>query len=79
MKLKVSTSWNVRNVFQRVFFSFFERRNFPPDVGVMSRSGSIPKEISQKSTLDYKEVFYELVNQNEIRINMTPIKEDPNT
>ena len=34
--------------------------------------------ISKKSTLDYKEVHGELVNQNEIKIKMTARKEDLN-
>ena len=44
----------------------------------MGRGGSRRKQISKKSTLDYKEVYAELVNQNEIPIKMTPAREDPN-
>ena len=44
----------------------------------MTRGGSRRKEISKKSTLDYKEVYGELVNQNEIPIKMTATKEDLN-
>ena len=42
------------------------------------RGGSRRKEISKKSTLNYKEVYDELVNQNEIPIKMTATKEDLN-
>ena len=44
----------------------------------MARGGSRRKEISKKSTLNYKEVYDELVNQNEIPIKMTATKEDLN-
>ena len=44
----------------------------------MARGGSRRKEISKKSTLDYKKVYEELVNQNEIPIKMTATKEDLN-
>ena len=44
----------------------------------MTRGGSRRKEISKKSTLDYKEVYDQLVNQNEIPIKMTATKEDLN-
>ena len=44
----------------------------------MARGGSRYKEISKKSTLDYMEVYDELVNQNEIPIKMTATKEDLN-
>ena len=43
-----------------------------------TRGGSGRKEISKKSTLHYKEVYEELVNQNEIPIKMTATKEDLN-
>ena len=46
--------------------------------GEMARGGSRRKEISKKSTLNYKEVYDELVNQNEIPIKMTATKEDLN-
>ena len=44
----------------------------------MGRGGSRRKLISKKSTLDYKEVYAELVNQNEIPIKMTAAREDLN-
>ena len=44
----------------------------------MARGGSRRKEISKKSTLNYKEVYDELVNQNEIPIKMIATKEDLN-
>ena len=44
----------------------------------MARGGSRRKEISKKSTLDYKKVYEELVNQNELSIKMTATKEDLN-
>ena len=44
----------------------------------IGRDGSRRKEISKKSTLDYKEVYDELVNQNENPIKMTATKEDLN-
>ena len=44
----------------------------------MARGVSRRKEISKKSTLDYKEVYDELVNKNEISIKMTVTKEDLN-
>ena len=44
----------------------------------MTRGGSRRKDISKKSTLDYKEVYDQLVNQNEIPIKMTATKEDLN-
>ena len=44
----------------------------------MARGGSRHKVISKKSTLDYKEVYDELVNQNEIPIKMKATKEDLN-
>ena len=34
------------------------------------------KETGKKSTLDYKEMYDELVNQNEIPIKMTATKEE---
>ena len=40
----------------------------------MARSGSRHKDISKKPTLDYKEVYEELVNQNQIPIKMTETK-----
>ena len=43
-----------------------------------TRGGSRRKEISKKSALHYKEVYEELVNQNEIPIKMTATKEDLN-
>ena len=44
----------------------------------MARGGLRRKEISKKATLDYKEVYDELVNQNEIPIKMIATKEDLN-
>ena len=44
----------------------------------MARGGSRRKETSKKSILDYKEVYDELVNQNEIPTKMTATKEDRN-
>ena len=44
----------------------------------MGRGGSRRKLISKKSTLDYKKVYAELVNQNEIPIKMTAAREDLN-
>ena len=44
----------------------------------MARGDSRHKVISKKSTLDYKEVYDELVNQNEISIKMKATKEDLN-
>ena len=44
----------------------------------MARGGSRRKEISKKLTLNYKEVYDELVNQNEIPIKMIATKEDLN-
>ena len=44
----------------------------------MARGGSRRKEISKKSTLDYKKVYEELVSQNELSIKMTATKEDLN-
>ena len=44
----------------------------------MARGGSKRKEISKKSTLDCKEVYDEVVNQNEISIKMIATKEDLN-
>ena len=44
----------------------------------MARGGSRSKEMSKKSTLNYKEMHDELVNQNEIPIKMTATKEDLN-
>ena len=44
----------------------------------MARVSSRCKETSKKSTLDYMEVYDELVNQNEIPIKMTATKEDLN-
>ena len=44
----------------------------------MARGGSRRKEISKKSTLNYKEVYDELVNQNKIAIKMRARKEDLN-
>ena len=42
----------------------------------MAIGGSRRKETSKKSTLDYREVYDELVNQNEIAIKMTATKEE---
>ena len=42
----------------------------------MRGSVSRRKEISKKSTLDYKEMHDELVNQNEIQIKLAATKED---
>ena len=42
------------------------------------RGGSRHKEMRKKSTLDYKEVYDELVNQNEIPMKRTATKEDLN-
>ena len=45
----------------------------------MARGGSRRKETSKKSTLNYKEVYDDLVNQNNIAIKMTiATKEDLN-
>ena len=44
----------------------------------MARGGSRRKEISKKSTLHCKEVYDEVVNQNEIPIKMIATKEDLN-
>ena len=45
---------------------------FPP--GRMTRGVVRSKEASPKSALDYKEVYEELANQNEILIKMTETK-----
>ena len=42
----------------------------------MARGGSKRKEISKKSTLDCKEVYDEVVSQNEISIKMIATKEE---
>ena len=42
------------------------------------RGDSRCKETSKTSTLDFKEVYKELVNQNEIPVKMTAAKEDLN-
>ena len=44
----------------------------------MTRGGSRRKQISKKPILNYKEMYDELMNQNEIPIKMTATKEDLN-
>ena len=44
----------------------------------IARGDSRCKETSKTSTLDFKEVYKELVNQNEIPVTMTAAKEDLN-
>ena len=44
----------------------------------MTRSGSRRKQINKKPILNYKEMYDELMNQNEIPIKMIATKEDLN-
>ena len=48
------------------------------DSVAMARGGLRCKEISRKSTWDYKEVYDKFVNQNDIPIKMAATKEDLN-
>ena len=60
-------NWDVRKAWFKKGIDWFV---------AMRGSVSRRKEISKKSTLDYKEMHDELVNQNEIQIKLAAAKED---